>query len=68
MKNILFKIPAIHCNHCSHTIKMELSELEGVGSVQVDVAKKEVAITFEPPASEQKIRELLIEINYPTEV
>lgn len=54
MVNILFKIPAIHCNHCSHTIKMELSELEGVGSVQVDVAKKEVALTFEPPASEQK--------------
>ena len=68
MKNISYKIPAIHCNHCSHAIKMELSELEGVGSVQVDVAKKEVAITFESPASEQKIRELLIEINYPVEV
>ena len=68
MKNILYKIPAIHCGHCSHTIKMELSELEGVESVQVDVAKKEVAITFESPASEQKIRELLIEINYPVEV
>ena len=68
MKNILYKVPAIHCNHCSHTIKMELSELEGVESVRVDVVKKEVALTFEPPASEQKIRELLIEINYPAEV
>lgn len=68
MKNILYKIPAIHCDHCSRTIKMELSELEGVESVQVDVAKKEVALTIKPPASEQKIRELLIEINYPVEV
>jgi len=47
---------------------MELSELDGVEFVQVDVAKKEVAITFKSPASEQKIRELLIEINYPVEV
>jgi len=67
MKNILFKIPAINCSHCSHTIKMELSELEGVESVQVDVAKKEVVLTYEEPASEQEIRELLIEINYPPE-
>jgi len=67
MKNKLYRVPAIHCNHCSHTIKMELSELEGVESVQVDVDKKEVALTFEAPASEQEIRELLIEINYPPE-
>lgn len=68
MKNILYKVPAIHCKHCVHTIKMELSDLEGVESVQVDVNKKEVAVTFEPPANEHKIRSLLIEINYPPEV
>jgi len=67
MKNISYKVPAIHCRHCAHTIKIELSELEGVGSVQVDVDKKEVALTLEAPASEQEIRELLIEINYPPE-
>jgi len=68
MKNISYKVPAIHCNHCTHTIKMELSEINGVESVYVDVIKKEIAVTFEPPASQQKIRDLLIEINYPPEV
>jgi len=68
MKNTSYKVPAIHCNHCAHTIKMELSKSKGVESVQVDVNKKEIAVTFEPPASEQKIRDLLIEINYPPEV
>ena len=68
MKNKSYKVPAIHCKHCAHTIKMELSELKGVDSVQVDVNKKEVAVTFEPPASEQKISGVLIEINYPPEV
>jgi copper chaperone CopZ len=46
---------------------MELSELEGIDSIQVDVDKKEIAVTYEQPASEQKIRDLLIEINYPPE-
>ncbi len=68
MKNISYKVPAIHCNHCAHTIKMELSEINGIESVQVDVNKKEITVTFEPPASEQKIRDLLKEINYPPEL
>ena len=68
MKNITYKVPAIHCSHCVHTIKMELSEFNGIESVQVDVNKKEITVTFEPPASEQEIRDLLIEINYPPEV
>ena len=67
MKNISYKVPAIHCNHCAHTIKMELSEINGIESVQVDVNKKEITAIFESPASEQKIRDLLIEINYPPE-
>ena len=68
MKNISYKVPAIHCKHCAHTIKMELSDLEGVESVQVDINKKEVTVTFEPPANEQQVRDLLIEINYPPEM
>ncbi len=68
MKNISYKVPSIHCNHCAHTIKLELSEIKGVESVQVDVNEKEIAVAYEQPASEQKIRDLLIEINYPPEV
>jgi copper chaperone CopZ len=39
---------------------MELSEINGIESVQVDVNKKEITVIFEPPASEQKIRLPLI--------
>ena len=67
MKNISIKVPTIHCSHCAHTIKMELSELEGIKTVEVDVGKKEIVISFEQPATEQKIRDLLMEINYPPE-
>jgi copper chaperone CopZ len=46
---------------------MEVGELQGVQSVKADEAAKKVQITFEPPASEEKIKALLAEINYPAE-
>jgi copper chaperone CopZ len=62
-----FHIPAISCHHCVHTIKTELSEMPGVKDVAGEAASKQVIVTFEPPASEEQIRELLKEINYEAE-
>jgi copper chaperone CopZ len=67
MTTVTYNIPAIHCGHCTHTIEMEVGELQGVQSVKADEAAKKVQITFEPPASEEKIKALLAEINYPAE-
>jgi len=62
---VTYKIPNISCGHCIHTVQSEVSELAGVKSVIADIEKKEAVITFEPPASEEKIKGLLAEINYP---
>jgi copper chaperone CopZ len=51
--------------HCTHTIEVEVKELQGVQSVKADADTKNVQITFDAPASEDKIKALLIEINYP---
>jgi copper chaperone CopZ len=51
--------------HCVHTIKTELSELEGVSSVDADKDSKQVVVTFNAPATDAKIKGLLKEINYP---
>ena len=67
MTTVTYSIPAIHCGHCTHTIEMELSELHGVQSVKADQESKKVEITFDAPASEDKIKALLNEINYPVE-
>ena len=61
----IFHVPTISCQHCVHTIKMELSEIEGVQSVVPDAATKDVTVVFHDPASEQEIIDLLEEINYP---
>jgi copper chaperone len=62
---ITYTIPNISCGHCVHTIKSEVTELEGVQSVDANMDTKQATITFEPPATEEKIKALLAEINYP---
>ena len=67
MSTVTYTIPAIHCGHCTHTIEMEVGELKGVQSVKAEEATKKVTITFDAPASEETIKTLLAEINYPAE-
>lgn len=65
MTTTTFRIDNISCHHCVRTIQNELSELPGVKEVQGIPSDKQVTVTYEPPTDEQKIRELLAEINYP---
>ncbi len=65
MTTVTYTIPNISCKHCVHTIKMEVSELEGVRSVEADPQTKQAIITFDAPATEETIKALLVEINYP---
>ncbi len=67
MTTVTYSVPAISCGHCTHTIESEVGELQGVQSVKAEEATKKVTITFAEPASEEKIKALLAEINYPAE-
>lgn len=65
MSTVTYKIPNISCGHCVHTIQSEVSELPGVKSVVADRQAQTATVTFEPPATEELIKALLREINYP---
>lgn len=65
MTIVSYNIPNISCNHCVHTIKNELEEISGVQNVNGDANQKTIQITFDAPATEEKIQSLLKEINYP---
>ena len=67
MTTVTYSIPAIHCEHCTHTIEMEVRDLHGVQTVKADLNSKKVQITFDAPASEKEIKTLLAEIDYPVE-
>lgn len=65
MTTVTYQIPNISCNHCVHTIQTEVSDLPGVQEVKADAATRQAVITFETPATEEQIKALLSEINYP---
>jgi len=65
MEKETLSIPNISCGHCVMTIKNELSEVDGVKSVEGDPDAKSIVIEWDSPASIEKIKETLKEINYP---
>jgi len=65
MTTIKYSVPNISCMHCVHTIQTEVADLTGVKSVKADADSKAVEIVFDAPATEEKIKQLLAEINYP---
>lgn len=67
MTTVTYTVPAISCGHCTHTIETEVGELKGVQAVKAEVDTKKVVITFDAPASEAIIKDLLAEINYPVD-
>jgi copper chaperone len=62
---VTYSIPNIHCGHCVHTIQSEVIDIPGVKSVKADQNLRNTTIEFEPPASEENIKNLLASINYP---
>ena len=65
MQKETLTVPNISCGHCVMSIKNELSEMEGVSKVQGDPASKSVTLEWDAPATLEKIRDTLKEINYP---
>lgn len=65
MTTIKYSVPNISCGHCVHTIQTEISEVKGVQSVIARQDSHIVEITFDAPATEESIKALMAEINYP---
>ncbi len=65
MNKKTFRVPNISCGHCTMAIKNELSEIDGIRSVNGSVETKTVTVEWDNPASETEILEKLREINYP---
>lgn len=58
-------IPNISCGHCVAAVKEELSELEGVASIEGDPENKTITVQWDQPATLADIKAKLMEINYP---
>ncbi|MBW1701952.1 MAG: heavy-metal-associated domain-containing protein [Deltaproteobacteria bacterium] len=65
MESKTFSIPNISCGHCVMSIKNELIEIDGVSNVEGDPDSKKVTVEYDAPATLEKIKSTLEDINYP---
>lgn len=58
-------IQGMSCDHCKRAVTQALSRLEGVMSVEVDVAGGKATVSYDPAAvSESALREAVEEAGY----
>lgn len=59
----IYNVPGVSCAHCKRAIEGEVSQVEGVESVDVDVEAKTVTVVAEP-LDEQAIIAAIDEAGY----
>jgi copper chaperone len=62
-ETVTYNVPGIHCAHCGMSIREEVSEVDGVEAVDVDVDTKVVTITAEQ-VDDAAIRAAIREAGY----
>jgi copper chaperone CopZ len=62
-EKITYNVPAIHCAHCAMSIREEVSEVEGVERVDVDVETKVVTIHGRD-LDDSALRKAIVEAGY----
>ena len=65
MEKATLSVPNISCGHCVMAIKQELGEVEGISKVEGDSDTKKITVEWNTPATMEKIKSTLKEINYP---
>ena len=65
MEKTILSVPNISCGHCVMAIRKELGELEGVSTVEGNATTKEITVEWDVPATLDKIKASMKEINYP---
>ena len=48
--NTTLNVPGISCDHCKNTIEGAVGQLEGIAMVEVDIARRTVALAFDDTA------------------
>jgi copper chaperone CopZ len=62
-ETVTYSVPTIHCAHCGTSIREEVSEVDGVEHVEVDIDTKAVTIRGHE-LSDEKLRAAIQEAGY----
>jgi copper chaperone len=63
-----FIVPGIVCGGCANGIKNALGKVRGIEKVEVDVAKKVVAVEHDAQVSREKLADVLDDAGFSVEV
>ena len=63
MSELTYTVPAMHCGHCKAAVEREVSRVDGVESVVVDLDTKKVAVRG-PNLDDAAIRAAIDEAGY----
>ncbi len=64
MKTESFNVPAISCQHCVNAITNEVSPIDGVKSVVVDLTSKMVRVESSEAVSRETLTAAIVEAGY----
>ena len=62
-ETVVYNVPAIHCAHCATSIREEISEVEGVDDVAVDLDTKVVTVSGSD-LDDAALRAAIVEAGY----
>jgi copper chaperone len=59
-----YKVPDVSCEHCVNAITKELTQIDGVSVVNVDLDSKKVTVVADDSVAEQQIRDGIDEAGF----
>lgn len=60
----IYTVSGMTCGHCVNSVQAEVSQIPGVGEVQVDLASGTVTVTSGAPLDEAAVRAAVDEAGY----
>jgi copper ion binding protein len=64
MSRSTYTVTGMTCGHCASAVTEEVSKLDGVREVDVDVAAGKVIVTSDRPLAEDEVRDAVTEAGY----
>jgi copper chaperone len=62
-ETVTYSVPAVHCGHCAMSIREEVSDVEGVEDVDVDLDSKLVTVSGRE-LDDAALRAAIVEAGY----
>ena len=61
---VTINVEGMSCQGCVNKVKKFVGELDGVSLVEVNLDKKSVSVEFSTPASEEQIKEAILDCGF----